>query len=174
MLTTYIVKRTPLKRKLTTKRAVKKTKPKGYQAPDWFFAIKPGSHGSTPAQKRLWRVVSEFVRQRDFLRYNGRCVSCSHVFGHWKEAQAGHYMPFSICHSWYKFNPENIHAECASCNTALYRSGAHIGHAFGEELKRRYGPDILTKIAANNQKYRGQKMETWEIVDTAAKFIHTN
>lgn len=135
------------------------------------MAIPPGGHGSTPIQKRLWRVVSDYVRQRDYERYQGRCVSCGAVFGHWRDAQAGHYLPFSVCHSWYKFSPENIHAQCHGCNMGLYRSGAHIGHAMGEELKRRYGPDILTTIIANNEKFRGKKMEVWEIVAFAEKLV---
>lgn len=165
------MKRTALRRKSPKKRTIRKTKPKGYRPPEWFNNITPGGHGSTIAQKRLWRVVSEFVRQRDHERYGGRCVSCAAVLSHWRDGHAGHYLPFSICHSWYKFDTENIHLQCAGCNMALYRSGAHIGHAMGEELKRRYGADILARIPANNERFRGQKMELWEIVATAERLL---
>lgn len=126
--------------------------------------IKPGSHGSTPAQKRLWRVISEYVRQRDFEKY-GKCVSCPHRFSHWKEAQAGHWLPFSLCNSYYKYDyAHNLAAQCNVCNQSLHRSGAHVGHEMGEELKRRHGADVLDRIKADNLSYRGQKIDEWEIV----------
>jgi hypothetical protein len=113
--------------------------------------------------------VSEYVRQRDFHLY-GKCVSCGHHFRHWSEAQAGHWLPYSICHSFYKFDPTfNIHAQCAGCNTGLYRSGAHIGHEMGEEMKRRYGADVLDIIKQDNERFRGMKMDVWAIVDFAAR-----
>lgn len=138
---------------------------KGYKTPQWFNSIKPGSHGSTPAQERLWRVISEHVRKRDFEAYGGKCVSCPYRFSNWKEAQAGHWLPFSLCNAWYKYDyAHNLAAQCAGCNRSLHRSGAHVGHAMGEELKRRHGDDVLDRIMADNLSYRGQKMEAWEIV----------
>lgn len=142
---------------------------KGYKPPKWFQKIKPGVHGSTPAQKRLWRVVSEFVRQRDFELY-ATCVSCPHRFESWQEAQAGHWLPFSICHSWYKFDPTfNIHAQCVACNSGMHRSGAHIGHAMGEEIKRRCGENTLEIIKEDNERFRGMKIEVFQIVDYVAR-----
>lgn len=142
---------------------------KGYKPPKWFQKIKPGGHGSTPAQKRLWRVVSEFVRRRDFELY-GTCVSCFHRFENWQEAQAGHWLPYSLCNSFYKFDPTfNIAAQCSACNSNLHRSGAHIGHAMGEELKRRHGQGVLEVIQSDNLRFRGMKMETWAIVDYVAR-----
>jgi hypothetical protein len=141
---------------------------KGYQVPAWFTAIKPGSHGSTPTQKRYWRVVSEYVRQRDFDLY-GTCVSCPYHFQSWEEAQAGHWLPYSICNSYYKFDPTfNIAAQCSSCNMALRRSGAHVGHAMGEELKRRHGDHILEQIRKDNLSYKGKRIEEWVAVDKVA------
>lgn len=50
----------------------------------------------------------------------------------------------------------------------LMRSGAHIGHAMGEELKRRYGDDVLERIHADNLKNRGVKIQDWEVVELVA------
>lgn len=151
------------------KPAPKKITNKGYQVPKWFNAIKPGSHGSTPAQKRLWRVVSEYVRQRDFVKY-GCCVSCGYEFSDWREAQAGHWLPYSVCHSLYKFDPTfNIAAQCFACNNNLRRSGAHIGHAFGEELRLRHGPNVLETIIQDNERLRGIKIQEYMCVDFAVK-----
>lgn len=164
------MRRTAIRRRSPTKRVIDKTRVlnRGYKTPAWFNDIKPGSHGNTPVQKRFWRAVSEHVRQRDFALY-GKCVSCNTRFERWQDSQAGHWLPFSLCNAWYKFDPQNIAAQCSSCNTSLHRSGAHVGHAMGEELKRRHGDNILNTILLNNEKYRGQQMQTWEIVEKVAK-----
>lgn len=163
------MKRTPLRRKSLKKRVVKKLPNKGYQEPKWFKAIKPGAHGQTPAQKRLWRVVSEYVRKRDYELYGG-CVSCGVKFERWEDGQAGHWLPYSLCNSFYKFDPTfNISLQCAACNTSLYRSGAHVGHAMGEELKRRFGENVLELIKEDNLRFKGKKMELWQIVDFAMR-----
>lgn len=165
------MKRTPWARKKATPPAKRAKLPaKGYVSPSWFSDIKPGSHGSTPALKRLWRIVSTVVRERDFERY-GKCVSCPTRFTNWREGHAGHYLPYSICHSWFKFDITNIALQCKSCNMSLTRSGAHVGHAMGEELKRRHGVDVLEWIKTNNERYRGQKMEVWEIVAKVEELV---
>jgi hypothetical protein len=164
------MKRSYLRSKSPAKRFKRASPTKGYKPPQWFSEIKPGGHGNTPAQKRLWRIVSEYVRERDFKLY-GKCVSCDHRFTHWKQGHAGHYLPYSICHSWYKFDPENIALQCEACNMGLMRSGAHIGHEMGEELKRRHGPGILEQIARDNLSYRGQKMEVWQIVAKVEEIV---
>lgn len=164
------MKRTALRRKSPTKRFKRVSPTKGYKPPEWFMEIKPGGHGNTPAQKRLWRIVSEYVRERDFLKY-GKCVSCDHRFTHWKQGHAGHWLPYSVSHSWFKYDLTNIALQCESCNMGIMRSGAHIGHRMGEELKRRYGDDVLTRIIKENESYRGQKMEVWQIVAKVEELV---
>lgn len=61
----------------------------------------------------------------------------------------------------------NIALQCAACNQALHFSGADVGHAMAEELKRRYGPDYLDQIKRDNASFISQKMEVWEIVAKA-------
>lgn len=148
---------------------VRKVKNKGYKVPSWFKSIKPGAHGQSPSQKRLWRVVSEFVRKRDFEKY-GKCVSCGYRFSCWEESQAGHWLPYSLCNSFYKFDPTfNIAGQCSACNTSLHRSGAHVGHEMGEELKRRYGSGVLEIIKEDNRRFHGMKLEVWNLVDMASR-----
>jgi len=137
------------------------------------MAITPGSHGSTPYQKRYWRVVSEYVRKRDFEKY-GTCVSCGAHFDDWRAGHAGHYIPWSRCNAWFKYDWRNLALQCARCNLSLHRSGADVGHAFAEELKRRYGDDILTILAHDNESLRGQKMEVPDIVFRAEKLYEKN
>lgn len=163
------MKRSGFKRRKPTKapKRVKSTA-KGYSCPRWFKDIKPGSHGSTPAQKRLWRIISEHVRQRDFDAYGGKCVSCPTRLSDWRDGHAGHWLPYSICNAWMKWDISNIHLSCPSCNYGLTRSGAHIGHAMAEEMKRRMGDDVIDKILARNNSLRGTKVEEWEMVELVA------
>lgn len=137
---------------------------KGYKVPQWFNRIKPGSHGATPAQKRLWRIVAEQVKQEDWEQ-SPHCRGCDRYLNHWNEGHAGHFKRYSLCHSWFKFDHRNICLVCPGCNMtddgpALFRMGA--------QLINKYGPDHLEWIETENLKYQGQKMQTWEIVNKVA------
>ena len=85
------------------------------KTPKWVLAIPKGSHGSGDLQKRLWRVVSDYVRIRDWTVY-GRCVATGRVISHWKDGDAGHFKAYSKCNGIFKFNPINIHLQSKSSN----------------------------------------------------------
>lgn len=109
----------------------------------WIKAIPISqAHGSGNLQKKLWRLVSDFVRIRDWHKY-GYCVATNQRIDHWKEGQAGHYKSYSVCRGMFKFDEENIHMQSAASNGW---GGMDIGYSFGEELKRRgYDLDALTR-----------------------------
>ena len=155
-----------LRSKKNAAKKPRKEKRPPYKVPAWFRSLKPGSHGSTPSQKKAWKVVSDYVRERDFKKYH-QCVSCDRVFMSWQEGQAGHYRPWGSCNSWMKFCVDNIALQCASCNGPM--SGADTGYRFGEEMKRRYGAKHLEWIEKENEKYRGKKIEEWELVEFIAR-----
>jgi len=159
------MKRTPLRRKSLKKRVTKKLPNKGYKCPKWFMAIPYGSHGSTPTQKRYWWVVSQTYREDDFKKYHGRCVSCKKKLDDWKDGDLAHFKKYSVCHSWFKFQRENLALSCKGCNQ---RDDGMVGHAFGEELKRRHHGKIVEWIEKTNECFRGQKMQEWEIVQKVA------
>lgn len=144
------------------------TKTKSYSPPDWFMKIKPGAHGNTPHQKRLWRIVSEAVRKEEFELYGGQCVSCSRRLESWQDGQCAHFKPWSVCNGLFKYERVNLAFSCSFCNQ---NSGADIGHRFGEELKRRYGDDILDYIERENTKHRGEKLDVLQIVGLAELWI---
>jgi len=167
-------KRTPLKaktplksRKLASKR---KTKKKGYIVPPWFKSIPTGSHGNTPTQKRYWKVISNYVRQRDFNKY-GKCVSCHRHMETWQEGDAAHFRRYSTCNSYFKFHPDNIALSCKNCNR---NDDGVVGHSFGETLKKRYGDKHLKWIEKENLKHRGQKLEDHVIVEIVEKLLDEN
>ena len=134
---------------------------KGYKTPPWFNKITPGSHGSNPAQKRYWKFTSDKVRQEEFEKYGGKCVSCPRRLQSWQEGQCAHYKPWSVCNGFFKYERSNLAFSCSACN---YGAGGDVGHAFGEELKRRYGKNHLIWIEKENLKHKGEKMEDWVIV----------
>lgn len=173
------LKRTPLKRstqntlkrserRLEASQAIPRTSYKGYKPPKWFTSLKPGSHGNTPAQKKYWKVVSDTYRKEDFERYGGKCVSCPTRLERWEDGQLAHYKAWSVCNSFFKYERKNLALSCPNCNRL---SDGIVGHNFGEELKRRHGDKILDWIQSENEKYRGQKMEVWEIVERVTELL---
>lgn len=144
-----------------------KTTSKGYKPPKWFKRIKPGSHGSTPSQKRYWAVISELVRKEDWTK-EPRCKTCGCVLASWQDGQCGHYKSFATCHSWFKYERKNLALQCPTCN-ANFRKDNSIGFAFGTYLISKYGTNILDWIDTENEKYRGVKIKEWEIVDKVAE-----
>lgn len=159
-------KRSKMPQDKSKKTRATKSPSKGYKPPKWFTAIKAGSHGNTPAQKKYWKVVSEHVRKSDFDKYSGKCVSCNTVLSDWREGDCAHWRAWSLCNAWMKYELKNLALSCKGCNRA---SDGAIGYHFGEELKRRHGDNILSWIESENEKYRGQKMEVWEIVDKVSQ-----
>lgn len=139
----------------------KKTAQKGYVVPKWFNAIKLGSHGNTPAQKRYWKVLSDTYREEDYKTYNGKCPLCHRHIEDWKQLQLGHFHRWSVCNSWFKFERRNLLSICASCNV---NDGGLTSYRFAEVLKQKYGEQHIEWIEKTNEAFRGQKMETWEIV----------
>jgi hypothetical protein len=164
------VKRTALRSKSKTPNKKVRSVKKGYKTPAWFNAIPVGSHGNTPAQKRYWKVTSDFVRQRDFEK-SKRCVSCSAFLDDWRDGDAAHYRAWSVCNAWFKYEVTNIALSCKNCNRL---SDGSIGFAFGEELKKRHGEDHLKWIEKENLKHRGEKLEDWLIVERVGKMLDEN
>lgn len=121
----------------------------------WIKAIPESSaHGSGTYEKRLWRLVSDFVRIRDWYKYGGRCVATGVYIPNWKEGQAGHYKSYNVCDGMFKFDEMNIHLQSASSNGW---GGQEVGFGFGKELIRRYGKGYLEKINNENRKHVSEK-----------------
>jgi len=94
---------------------------------------------SLPRLKRkLWKLFSEYIRRRE-----GEIVKCFTCIkrGHWKEFQAGHYIPQSIALSLV-FDERNVQIQCGGCN--LYKRGNTT--VFAVELRKKYGDNILEEL----------------------------
>lgn len=140
---------------------------KAYKVPSWFSKLKPGSHGNTPSQKKAWKVVSDYVRERDWKKYYGFCADgCGTRIEDWRNGDCGHYLAWSVCHGLFKYELTNLVLQSSNCNR---RSDGVIGHGLGEELKCRYNEGHLDWIELENEKYRGKKIEEWELVEMVSK-----
>lgn len=94
----------------------------------------------TSLKKSVWKIVSQYIRQRDAdWRGNVKCCTCS-TTKHWKEMHAGHYKHGNTKLSY--FEEKNIHGQCNSCNT--YKGGCLDLYAIF--LEEKYGYGILQKL----------------------------
>lgn len=135
----------------------------------WVKAIPESTaHGSGTYQKRLWRLVSDYVRIRDWERFGGLCVATGVKLDHWKDGQAGHLKSYAVCNGLFKFDPVNIHLQSASSNGW---GGMQAGHSFGEELKKRYGKNILDYINSENLKHLSEKLDDHTVIGFMADIL---
>lgn len=163
--------RKPIARKTPINRTVKRREtgvgvPKAI--PVWVKAIPPSeAHGSGTLQKRLWRLVSDYVRLRDWHAFDGRCVATGVKLKHWSLGNAGHFKPYSKCNGLFKFDPSNIHLQAAISNKL---GTMEDGALYSKELRRRYGENIEWEISYNNNA-TPLKIQTWEVIEKMRDII---
>lgn len=78
-------------------------------------AIPEGSHGSGTLHKRLWRLVSDYVRIRDWYKYR-TCVATGVPIARWQDGDAGHFRPWTVCNGMFKFDERNIFLQSKRSN----------------------------------------------------------
>lgn len=164
------MKRTPLKRVSPNK--VKKSKTSIYKwtPPKWIGGIPQGSHGSTSIQKKTWKVISDFVRIKDYYNYGGICPGCmTFKFYSYKDMQAGHWKSWGASNSYAKYEMRNLCGICANCNN---NENGQIGFNIGMELIARYGEDNPEYIDEQNNYHRGKKMEDIVLVGIIEMLIN--
>lgn len=166
---TVPMKRTALRKVSPNK--VKKSKTSIYKwtPPKWIGCIPQGSHGSTILQKKLWKVVSDFVRIQHFYLHGAICFGClEHKILHWKDGQAGHWKSWGYSNSYAKYEIRNLLMICANCNN---NEDGLIGHRIGQQLIKMYGKNNEAYIVEQNNIYRGKKMEEVVLVGMIELFI---
>jgi len=138
-----------------------------YKEPKWVKSIpKSSAHGTGDLQKRLWRVVSDYVRIRDWYKYGGCCVATGVYIPHWSEGQAGHFKAYAVCNGMFKFDERNIHLQTANSNYFGDKKGDKAqGYYFGEELKKRYGKNFIEELEKENRKHISEKMDNTIVLD---------
>lgn len=99
---------------------------------------------------KAWRLCSEYIR-RKYADRDGyvRCVSCGTSI-HWKEADAGHFIPKARGAAVY-FLEENIHPQCRGCNRFNVEM-AKIGYV--KYMLDYYGRDMIEYLEAESRKIK--------------------
>lgn len=94
--------------------------------------------------KKLDDVFQMCIRYRD----NFTCITCGKKFprGERTQLHAGHYISRGIYAT--RWDEENVAAECASCNLKQSFPDVEVIHKFEQELKLRYGDDVLERLFA--------------------------
>lgn len=97
---------------------------------------------SLPAlSRKLWKIVSEYIRRKDADEDGTvKCFTCLNTH-HWKEIDAGHYVPSSVSLAL-RFNEKNVHPQCTACNR--FRRGNLTQYAVA--LEKKYGLGILQEL----------------------------
>lgn len=115
------------------------------------------------SKQKLWKVFSEYIRQK-YADDDGyvACISCG-VVKHWKELHAGHYIPKSLGLNIY-FAEKNVHPQCAGCN--MFRHGNLAPYALA--LKKKYGEGILEELDA--MRHQTRKIPEFEYLEMIQKY----
>jgi len=93
-------------------------------------------------KKKLWKLTSLYVRLENSSNGYVNCVSCGRNM-HWKESQAGHFVPKAQGNSIY-FDLRNIHPQCYRCNINL--GGNQVEYFVYMENK--YGREVIEELRA--------------------------
>lgn len=116
-------------------------------------------------KKKAWKLFSEYVRRRNCDSFGfTKCFTCPQT-GHWKEFQAGHYIPQSISLALV-FNEINVQTQCGGCN--LYRQGNPT--VFAIELRKKYGENILEELQSlRKEGFRYTRSDYEEMIERYSK-----
>jgi len=105
----------------------------------------------------LWAIFSQYTRKRDFIKYEGKCVSCPAILEDWKQGDAGHYISVTRGNFKTLFDERNVHLQCKRCNNPEWTPDASI--PFSYELDRRCGKGTADKLYKESQQYAGSYSE---------------
>lgn len=108
----------------------------------------------------LQKVFNKYIRTRD----EGKpCISC----GQYKDLEAGHYYAVQG-YDALRFDPDNVHGECAGCNRF---NESHLIH-YGLNLARRIGSKRYAELIDRAVQYKkgGFKWDRSEILEMIEQY----
>lgn len=104
---------------------------------------------------KAWKILSDYVRMRDFVKYKS-CISSNARILNWNDTDAGHYVTMAGHGALVGFSDINIHAQSKSENAW---GGMEAGARYRDNLVKRYGENILSDIEA--LKNQSVKADDW-------------
>jgi len=94
---------------------------------------------------KLWRIFSKYIRLRDRIQDDYcKCISCGSIH-HWKAIHAGHFL--SRRHKQIKYDEQNVHSQCVTCNS--FEEGNQ--YKYGLALIEKYGDSIINDLHARKK-----------------------
>lgn len=91
-----------------------------------------------------WTYLSRQVRQEDFKKYGGKCVSCNVVLARWQDGDCGHFIASGSGGFATRFMRENLALQCRRCNNPSWVPDASA--FFAREVDRRWGAGTAERI----------------------------
>lgn len=100
-----------------------------------------------------WIYLSRQVRQEDFKKYGGKCVSCDAVMERWQDGDCGHFISSGSGGFATRFMRQNLALQCRRCNNPSWSPDASAFYA--REIDRRWGvgtAEMLMNLKGVKQK----------------------
>lgn len=93
-----------------------------------------------------WHYLSKQVRQEDFEKYGGRCVSCPRRLETPRDGDCGHLVASGAGGFATRFLRQNLALQCKRCNNPSWTPDAPL--YFAIEVDRRYGAGTAAHLAS--------------------------
>ncbi len=103
-----------MKRATEAKKRAKKTKVdlwREWLVPDNAYRRYPGLRGI------YWYWLSRDVREKEWKKWDGLCLTCLTTIPHWTDGHCGHVIAAQNCGEYLRFNRINLTIQHAACNS---------------------------------------------------------
>lgn len=119
---------------------------------------------------KLWTLFSQYIRTLHLEWDIATCVTCG-VQKHWKEQQAGHYIPAGSS-NYLRFHEKNVHVQCYVCNCMKHSNPIE----YRIFMVNTYGENFVdTLVSLRNEPKKFTVQELLEMIDEyQAKLISAN
>lgn len=117
---------------------------------------------------KLDDVFQMCIRYRD----NFTCITCGKKFprGERQQCHAGHYISRGVYAT--RWDEENVAAECAKCNFKQSLPDVEVIHRFEQQLKLRYGDDVLDRLfEKKHQQFKLNRVWLEDMIDFYTKAL---
>ena len=113
--------------------------------------IKKYSQKSQPDLIKLAvKWFNKYIRLRDCDDYGAaNCISCGKLMKYGQNYHAGHYIAAGYCQAL-RFNPLNVNAQCAQCNTHKHGNGLE----YRQGLIKRIGEAKVKEIEELKDRFK--------------------
>lgn len=117
---------------------------------------------------KVWKAFSDYIRLRDFKKYNGECITCGKRTDY-SQLQAGHFLAAGNCGFGLLFDEENVNGECAGDNA--FNKNHQVDYR--RNLIRRIGEANVLRLEERyrDSHYRGKTTKEWSPKEYEAKLV---